>query len=92
MVPYTPYYHHFEVAPVCNKDLVNYFPHQSALYQLRPHCHVLVLPSLLEVEEEVHQTEPHQQVSNLLAERVLGFSDVLADFSYKYGILVLEAC
>ena len=53
---------------------------------------MMVPSALAEVEEEFHHTELHQQVSNLLAARVLGFDDVGAEVTYHYGILVPEAC
>ena len=46
----------------------------------------------MEVVEEVHQPELHHQVSNLLAEWVLIFSNVGAEVPEHYGILVSEAC
>ena len=49
-------------------------------------------PALPEVVEEVHQPELCQQISNLLAARVLGVYDVGSEVPYHYSILVPEAC
>ena len=83
--------HHFEAAPVCAHDVVNYLPHHFVLYHPTPRLHVTVPPELTEVEEEFHQPELHQQVRNFMAARIWGFADVGAEVPYPYEILVLEA-
>ena len=62
--------HHFEAAPVCAHDVVNYLPHHFVLYHPTPLLHVPVPPELTEVEEEFHQPELHQQVRNFMAARI----------------------
>ena len=42
--------------------------------------------------EEVHHTKICHQASDLMAARVLVFTDVGAEVSYPYRILVLKAC
>ena len=92
VVTYAPYSHHFEVAPVCPHNVVTSCLHRSALYHQRPRLHLPVPTALPEVEEEVHKPEIHQQVSNLLAARVLGLDDVGAEVPQYYDIVVPEAC
>ena len=89
---YAPYSHHFKAAPVLPQDVVTTFPNCSALSLLHPCLQVPVPPELTEVVEEVHHTKLHQQVSNLLVTRVLGFSNVRYEVTYHYRILAPEVC
>ena len=80
------------MAPFCTQYVVTYCPHQYALYHLRQRTYVLEPPELPGVVEEVHHTKLHQQVSNLLVTRVLGFSNVRYEVTYHYRILAPEVC
>ena len=79
IVPHTSYSHYFKAAPVYPHNLVTTCLYKSDLSHLQPRLNVPVLPALTEVVEEVHQTELHHQVSELLAAQVLGFANVGAE-------------
>ena len=75
---------------VCNQDVVTSCPQHYTLSQPSTCLHVPVPPELTVVVEEVRQPDLHQQVSNLLAARVLGFDYVDDEVPYFYGSLVTE--
>ena len=72
------------------QDVVTTCPYHSGLSHPKPRIHFPVPSVLPEVLEEVHHPKLNQQVSNMLAARVLGFSDISAEFPQQYGILVPE--
>ena len=92
VVSYSSYSHYFEATPVNPQDVVTSCLYHSYLSHPKQIHYVPVTQELTEVEEEVHHPKLHQQVSNLLAARVLGFSDVGAEVPYHYGILVPGLC
>ena len=47
---------------------------------MQPRLQVAESPASREVMEEAHQTELHQQISNMMTERVMGLTDVGIEF------------
>ena len=92
LVPYAPYFHNFEAAPVYTQDVCTFCPYHYNLSHPIPRLHVLEPPALPELVEEVYQTKLHQKVINLLDTRVLGLTGVGAEVPEHYGILVPEVC
>ena len=76
VIPYVPYSHHFEEAPVCPQDVVTSCPHQYAFSHLIPRLHFQELPVIPEVVEEYHQPELHQQIIDLLTAGDMGLDDI----------------
>ena len=79
VVLYAPYSHHFESSPACTQDVVTIFLYHSDLYHPWNHIHVPLYPALIEVVVEFDHPEALQQLSDLLAARVLVFAHVSAE-------------